>query len=295
MLQKMKNWNEIQTAYQVAKLGTVSAAASALDVHRATVIRHIDMLEEILGEKIFHRHTKGYVPTELGMDLMRVAGETEERFNQLMGKAKSYAREISGDLIITSIDVAAPIIVPVLYNFQRKYPNLTLRMVSSEKLLRLEYGEAHIALRFGPKPDHPDYVVQHLTAFEVGLYASKDYIAKHGLPKTQKEYQDHLFIGFINFNESIPIHMWIQEKFPPNNIIFKSTSPEVINQAVIFGVGIGFLPVNLAEKLSHLVEVIERDPSWSVPVWLVTHVDLHRSTKVQAFVKFLKDKDFLAK
>ena len=27
---------------------------------------------------------------------------------------------------------------------------------------------------------------------------------------------------------------------------------------------------------------------WTAPLWLVTHVDLHRTVKVQAFLKFLK-------
>ena len=42
------NWDEIRTAFHVARLGTVSAAAEALGVHHATVIRHIDALEKRL-------------------------------------------------------------------------------------------------------------------------------------------------------------------------------------------------------------------------------------------------------
>jgi hypothetical protein len=45
----MDKWTEIKTAYQVARLGTVSAAADVLGVHRATVIHHIDTLEAELG------------------------------------------------------------------------------------------------------------------------------------------------------------------------------------------------------------------------------------------------------
>ena len=41
----MDKWAELRTAYQVAKLGTVSAAATALGFHRATVNRHIDVPE----------------------------------------------------------------------------------------------------------------------------------------------------------------------------------------------------------------------------------------------------------
>jgi len=40
------NWNLIRTAYTIAKLGTESAAASELNLHRATVMRHVDTLEE---------------------------------------------------------------------------------------------------------------------------------------------------------------------------------------------------------------------------------------------------------
>jgi hypothetical protein len=39
-----------------------------------------------------------------------------------------------------------------------------------------------------------------------------------------------------------------------------------------------------------LVEVVERRDIWSVPLWIVTHVDLHRTTKVQSFLRYLKDR-----
>ena len=65
----MNNWDEIKTAYQVARMGTVSGAAEVLGVHHATVIRHIDALEGQLGVKLFQRHARGYTATEVGDDL----------------------------------------------------------------------------------------------------------------------------------------------------------------------------------------------------------------------------------
>ena len=38
-----------------------------------------------------------------------------------------------------------------------------------------------------------------------------------------------------------------------------------------------------------LIEVMPPRPEWEAPLWLVTHVDLHRTRKVQAFLAFLKD------
>ena len=61
----MDKWAELRTAYQVARLGTVSAAAEMLGFHRATVNRHIDVLEAALGARIFIRHARGYALTVL--------------------------------------------------------------------------------------------------------------------------------------------------------------------------------------------------------------------------------------
>ena len=49
----MESWDEIKTAYHVARIGTVSGAAEALGVHHATVIRHVDSIEARLGVKLF--------------------------------------------------------------------------------------------------------------------------------------------------------------------------------------------------------------------------------------------------
>ena len=94
----MDNWDEIRTAYQVARNGTVSGAAEALGVHHATVIRHIDALETRLGVKLFQRHARGYTATEAGSDLLVVAQATEDQFTQLAGRIKGQGEGVSGDL-----------------------------------------------------------------------------------------------------------------------------------------------------------------------------------------------------
>ena len=84
----MENWDEVRTAYQVARMGTVSGAAEVLGVHHATVIRHIDAIEARLGVKLFQRHARGYTATEAGEDLLRVAQATDDQFSQLAGRIR---------------------------------------------------------------------------------------------------------------------------------------------------------------------------------------------------------------
>src|SRR6056297_2991610 len=143
----MDNWDEIRTAYQVARKGTVSGAAEALGVHHATVIRHIDALEERLGVKLFQRHARGYTSTEAGQDLLQVAQATDDQFTQLVGRIRGRGDEVSGELVVTSLPAASPRMTPAMAKFQAGFPGLIVRYLTGEEVLRLEYGEAHVALR----------------------------------------------------------------------------------------------------------------------------------------------------
>ena len=114
----MDNWDEVRTAFQVARLGTVSGAAEVLGVHHATVIRHIDALEGKLGVKLFQRHARGYTATEAGNDLLLVAQTTDDQFSQLAGRLKGRGASVTGELVITSLATFSPMLAPVLAAFR---------------------------------------------------------------------------------------------------------------------------------------------------------------------------------
>ncbi|MEL6886398.1 MAG: LysR family transcriptional regulator [Pseudomonadota bacterium] len=286
----MDNWDEIKTAYQVARMGTVSGAAEVLGVHHATVIRHIDALEGRLGVKLFQRHARGYTATEAGDDLFRVAQATDDQFSQLVGRIKGRGTEVSGELVVTSLVTLAPRMAPVLTAFQVAHPDVVVRYLTGERLFRLEYGEAHVAIRAGTAPDQPDNVVQPFVRQSMGLYATKGYVEAHGVPDTiHKEMTGHRFVSHDNEDNRAPFHKWLRSNAPADAITFRSTDVRAMEQAVLSGAGIGFLPVLEARANPDLVEMQTPQEDWAAPLWLVTHVDLHRTNKVQAFLSFLKD------
>ena len=59
---------------------------------------------------------------------------------------------------------------------------------------------------------------------------------------------------------------------------------------MLAGAGLGFVPLYEANTNDDLTIVHGPLEEWSVPVWVVTHVDLHRTPKVQAFLKVLKER-----
>lgn len=284
----MDNWDEIRTAYQVARLGTVSGAAEVLGVHHATVIRHIDALEKRLGVKLFQRHARGYTATEAGEDLLRVAQATDDQFSQLIGRIKGRGTDVTGEIVVTSLRAFAPRMVPALAEFQAMHPDLVVRYLTGDRLFRLEYGEAHVAVRAGRVPDQPDNVVQPFFTQRVALYASKTYVAQHGLPEDVAQMRRHRFVSLDNLDSRAPFQRWLRDHVPASQITFRSSDSHAMDLAVQAGAGIGFMPVHEACECPDLVQVMPPQDDWSALTWLVTHVDLHRTAKVQALVAHLK-------
>lgn len=286
----MDNWDEIRTAYQVAKQGTVSGAADVLGVHHATVIRHIDALEARLGVKLFQRHARGYTPTEAGEDMMRVGKATDEQFGQLEGRIKGRGADVTGELVVTSLASMSALLTPVLAEFQALHPGLIIRYLTDDRVFRLQYGEAHVAIRAGAAPEEPDNVVQHLTTLEMGMYADAEYIAKHGVPETLGDLKHHMFVGPDVEAPRAPFYKWLVNTVPRERIAFRGSDPRALEHAVRAGAGIGFLPRWAASNVEGLQEVWPAQDEWHGRVWLVSHVDLHRTVKVQSFLSFLKER-----
>jgi DNA-binding transcriptional LysR family regulator len=285
----LDSWDEIRTAFQVARVGTVSGAAEVLGVHHATVIRHVDALEDKLGTKLFQRHPRGYTPTEAGQQLLSVGQATEDQFSQLAARLAGAGEEVSGELIVTSITPASVLVLPAMERLLVDYPELRLRYLTDLRVFRLEYGEAHVAIRAGNRPTEPDNVVQSLGRMQNTLFASHAYIERYGIPRSKEDMAKHRFVSTDNRDSRAPFFRWISENVPDANVVFRANEHEAQVDAIKQGLGMGFLTVPMGRADPTLEEVVKPYDTWDSSIWLVTHVDLHRTPKVQAAVKAIKE------
>jgi DNA-binding transcriptional LysR family regulator len=197
---------------------------------------------------------------------------------------------VSGELVVTSLLGFSQILAPMLAEFQAAHPDVRIRLLTGERLFRLEYGEAHVAIRAGgTAPDQPDNVVQPLMETSVHLVASDAYIARHGMPKDVDAFGDHRFVGYDNTEHRAPFARWLAEIVPDTNFAYRASDERAVLDAVVAGAGIGFILGPMLDHYPTLKPVMPSMPEWSSKMWLVTHVDLHRTTKVQTFLSFVKD------
>ena len=283
------SWDALRTAWEVARAGTVSGAAEALGVHHATVIRHVDALEADLGVRLFHRHARGYTPTEAGQALAQVGRATDEQFAQLAARLTGIGAGITGDVVVTTVPEVCERLVPAFGALRAVHDELRLHLRTEARVLRLEYGEAHVAIRAGTRPEEPDNVVQALYSVPVALFAAPSYLERHGTPDTDEALAEHQFITAEADNRA-PFSRWLEGRVPASRMILRSNDAAARRAAMRAGFGLGFLFDGADDGL---VRVMGPRPEWAVDLWLVTHVDLHRTPKVQAVLAAIK-KEFAA-
>ncbi|MEO0367973.1 MAG: LysR family transcriptional regulator [Pseudomonadota bacterium] len=283
----MNDWSEFKTAMIVAKLGSISAAAAALGVHRATISRHIDVAEQEMSAVLFVRHPRGVELTEAGAEMLKVTQKVQDIFEELKGSSRIIQGKHTGELIVTSLIGLLPLLMPTVTAFNEKFPEVLVHLVSGEELLRLEYGEAQIALRGGPKPTNPDYVVRKFRPVEFGAYIHRNTLFKFETSTGFQDWRELPFIGPSKPNIHQPFAKWMREDHPDAKVTTFVDAQEAILPAVLGGAGIGFLPRHIGNQSEELIDLDPLNQSRTIPLWLINHRDLNKTPKVQDFVQML--------
>lgn len=288
----MSNWTEIRTAAHVARTGQVNAAARELGIHRATVIRHIDILEAEFGTKLFLRAPKGYTATDFGRKVLEAADNASDQFEQLRRIAKLSGEDADGEIVISSPDFIFEQLAPVVGRFIESHKHMRVRLLSTGRRTRLEYGEADIAFRVGPKPENMDYVVEKFADLHFSLFASDSYVDRMGVPEDENDMAGHIFLSGVDpYSLNTSFLSWMEETVPETAIRVRANLYSDVEQLASAGVGIAFLTNSIAASDPTMQQVLTRDHSWYLPIWRLTHVDLHRSAKIQTFLEVLNGTD----
>jgi len=285
----MDKWTELRTAYKLAKLGTLSATASAIGVHRSTVMRHIDVLEASLSVKLFQRNDRGYIPTEAGLEIMRLGEVTDDHFTQLQAKLVNQEQDLSGTLTVTCVSEMTRLLMPSIKEYQAQYPAMCIDIIGDLRNFNLEYGEADLAIRAGPKPTTLDNIVMPLLNVEVALCVDRSYIDIFGMPRTDN-LNEHRFVVLRERVEHLPWNEWIFDNVQPQNIVIKSSNHQVLHDAILQGGGIGFTTVESIQA-SPSLQQIEIPEQWSVPIWMLVHRDMINLPKIRKFIDILKSQN----
>lgn len=282
------SWDDYKIAYQVAVDGSLSQAGKSLRINHATVLRRVNQLEQALEVKLFIRHQRGYKLTDAGHVLIDEMPELLANFARIENRLHNVEKKITGELRLTTISAYTPVLTPLLHDFRDRYPAIRLKLLSSDDIIALDSGIAHVSLRVGPCPDGVDLIVKKLTKLKTSYYAHQRYVDNFGLPKNLKQFNAHAWVLPTVDKYRLPFIRYIIDNIDKDKIVFQSNLFTDVHQAVISGMGIGPIGDHQAALHPYLVKVELDLPEAEEAMWFVYHKDLKHNSRISCFYDFLK-------
>lgn len=282
------DWNQLRAFYTTAASGSLSQAARDIGLTQPTLSRQIMALEASLGVTLFERIGKRLILTETGHDLLehvRVMGDAALTTRL---SASGMATAVDGKVSISATDSYAAWILPeMVERIRKEAPQITVTVVSSNKFSDLRRREADIALRH-QRPQEADLIGRLARSCSTGMYAGRDWIARHGMPATPQDIAGHM----ISFEDTASFTAHLRGLGVPveaGDIRLISDSSIVIWEMVRRGMGVSVMLTEIAARTPEVVRVLPDLPPFEVPLWLVTHRELRTSRRIRLVFDILSD------
>lgn len=277
---KATDWNQIRAFHATATAGSLSAAARRLGLTQPTLSRQVLALEADLGVTLFERRGRKLVLTPTGealLDHIRIMGDAADT---LVLAASGRAQEIGGRVCISATDTFAACILPgIVARIRSEAPQITVAIVASNAISDLHRGEADIAIRH-VQPDRPGLVGRHICDTDAAFYASEDWVARKGLPRTPADLATADLMGFDDPRYAEHLReMGIPIAAEDFRIVSESSA--VIWEMVRRGMGVAVMMRAVAERTPGVVDLLPDMAPIPVPIWLVTHQELQSSPRIR--------------
>ena len=163
---------------RVADTGSFSKAAADLDIGQPTVSRRIQDLEAQLGADLFLRTTRALSLTEAGQSFYARARGILEAFEAAEAEVRGLDNEPVGQLRISvPHSLSRVVIAPALASFMRRYPDLSLDVISDDSYTDIVQEGVDLAFRLGELADS-SLMAKRIALSPRKLWASPIYIAQ---------------------------------------------------------------------------------------------------------------------
>jgi DNA-binding transcriptional LysR family regulator len=285
------DWDKLRVFHAVAEAGSFTHAGEALNLSQSAVSRQISALEESLSVPLFHRHARGLILTEQGDLLYHTAREVFAKLAMTEAMLSESKDRPKGPLkVTTTVAFGSAWLVPRMREFLDIYPEIEIAFVVDDSELDLSMREADVAIRMSP-PRQPDLVQRHMMTVRNSVFASRDYLKKHGTPQKPEDLDKHRVI--IYGGDSRPPVRYVnwllevgangRERRP----ILSVNNLYAIYRAVESGLGIAAMPEFMERETSDLVRILPELQGPEIEAYFVYPEELRTSKRIAVFRDFL--------
>lgn len=288
----MDSLDLLRTFSEVASSGSFSRTAKHLALSRATVSKYIAALERRFGVRLLNRTSRAVSLTDAGLLLLDRSRPILELADATRAELQDRARVPSGRLRISAPHGMDQTELPALINdFLGHYPEVSISLVLTNRMVDLAEEGVDIALRFGASANE-NLIVRKLVSMELSVCAAPMYWRKHGIPAHPGELAHHVALFSTHLN---PLPKW---RFEADGQSFEvavrgrldATEAGPLIQAALLGAGVVYLPSVMLQpyvESGRLVPVLPdfvRSGMWLSAVYLQRR---HSTAVHRALLDFL--------
>lgn len=278
---------------RVVEMGSFTAAGERLSLSKGAVSKAVSRLEADLGVRLLHRTTRRQTLTEAGEAFHARASRAVEELEEAAREVGEHADRPRGHLRISAPTFfGAEILSRHLGDFRRRFPDITLEVVHSNRFVDLVSERFDAALRISAPVDS-SLVMRRLAEIPMVFCAAPDYIRRRGRPAVPQDLRKH---DCLVYTGSAKPHEWAAFDGDGQRIAvavdggLHTNDDHTLRRAAIDGCGIVRMPrLFLRDAIARgALEQLWPDAA-APPVTLAVVYPSRRElpAKVRAFVDFL--------
>ncbi len=250
-------------------------------------------LEERLGARLLNRTTRKLSLTEAGkayFDQAALILAQIEAADSSIAELQSTPR---GTLRVNAANILQTVVVPLLAAFNAASPEITLDVVTTDRMPDLVEEGIDVAVRFNPEPES-SLIVRHLGSFRIICVAAPAYLARHGTPRELADLARHnclsyMYPGFTTLTREWRLRGPGGEVTVPISGNLHSNNTDLLRTAALDGRGIALAANYRVEedmRAGRLVHLFPEYHSGDVPIVALYPHRQHLPAKVRSFIDF---------
>jgi len=286
------DWDKLRIFHAAAQAGSFTHAGEALGLSQSAVSRQVSALEQNLEVPLFHRHARGLILTEQGDLLFRTVQDVMAKLEAARLRLSDSREKPHGELrVTTTFGIGTNWLAPRLGSFLELYPDIRLKVLLTDEELDLGMREADVAVRLR-EPQQPDLIRRRLFSVHYHLYASVEYLKRHGQPQTIEDLEHHRLLAYAvtgaSFLDNLNALLYAgRDPKNPREAALLINNITALQRATEAGVGIAVLPDYLNIPGGALVQLLPHAVMPTLESYLVYPEEMKNVARVQAFRDFL--------
>lgn len=296
-------WSHLYWLTVLATQGSYTRAARRLNVSKAAVSLRIAELERAAGIALVQRTTRSLRLTEAGQRLVNDTRDQYDRIAQCFADVCDTADTVQGSIRVTApVAFARQQLVPRLAGFLKRYPEVSIQLDVSDRLVSLATEGFDLAIRHSAVAPET-HVAWTLCKSSSLLVASPRYLRGRGTPSSPEElvHHDCLYYPRMHGKPSwtfAPVKRAGKLQEPLTVAIagqFCANNSETLRDAALDHLGIALLPDFTAASSIRSGRLVAVLPEWQ-PVGVfaeqllaIRPYSTHVPRAVTSFISYLRD------